>query len=195
MVLTLGATSAYAAGQNSLGASNIDLKVEYFSFTDDIFDKIDLGEGVYLGLESYLGVAPNLYLGIEAGWVQTSNDDDITVAGSHANVDFDVNYVPIELNLKYNAEFAPNWVFGIGAGASYNYFDIQADVDGRSADDDDWLWGGQVFADVSYKSGAWFFGINGKYQFTEDVEIGTNDVHTDTNANNFRVGAHIGLMF
>jgi len=193
----LAATSAYAADRyaNALGMGDVALKVDYFSFTDDVFDDIDLKDGVYVGLESSLVIMPNLYFVLEGGWVETSNDEDITVFGSHTNVDIDVTYVPIELNLKYAVEFAPRWVFDIGAGASYNYFNIEADIDGSSADEDYWLWGGQVFADLTYKTGSWFFGINGKYQFTEDIELGTEDVDTDTNANNFRVGAQIGLLF
>lgn len=191
MVLLLAATSAYAADKYALGKGNLALKVDYISFTDDAFDEIDLEDGVYVGLEGSLALMPNLYLAAEAGWAGTSNDDDITVLGRTRSVDIDVTYVPVELNLKYAVEFVPSWVFGIGAGASYNYFKIDADI----ADEDDWLFGGQVFADLTYKTGGWFFGINGKYQITEDIELGSDDEETDTNANNWRVGAHIGVMF
>jgi len=148
-----------------------------------------------VGLEGSLALMPNLYLAAEAGWAGTSNDDDITILGRSRSVDIDVTYVPVELNLKYAAEFSPGWVFGIGAGASYNYFNIDVDIDGESGDEDDWLFGGQVFADLTYKSGAWFFGINGKYQITEDIELGDDDTETNTNANNWRAGVQIGVMF
>jgi hypothetical protein len=193
IILMLAATSAYAADKYALGMGNVALKVDYFSFTDDVFDGIDLEDGVYVGLEGSRALMPNLYLAAEAGWVETSNDEDIIVFGRRTNVDIDVTYVPVELNLKYAVEFAPRWVFGIGAGASYNYFNIDVDIDGDSGDEDDWLWGGQVFADLTYKMGSWFFGINGKYQFTEDIEL--DDEETDTNANNWRVGAQLGVMF
>jgi len=187
IVLLLASTSAYAADKFALGKGNVALKVDYFSFTDDVFDDIDLQDGVYVGLEGSFAIAPNLYLAAEAGWAGTSNDEDI--------VDIDVTYVPVELNLKYAVEFAPRWVFGIGAGASYNYFNIDVDIDRTSGDEDDWLWGGQAFADLNYKMGSWFFGINGKYQFTEDIELGSDDEETDTNANNWRFGAQLGVMF
>ena len=195
IVLMLAATSAYAADRNALGKGNVALKVDYFSFTEDVFDGIDLEDGVYVGLEGSLALMPNLYLVAEAGWAGTSNDEDIIVFGRRTNVDIDVTYVPVELNLKYAVEFAPRWVFGIGAGASYNYFNIDVDIDRTSGDEDDWLWGGQAFADLNYKMGSWFFGINGKYQFTEDIELGSDDEETDTNANNWRFGAQLGVMF
>jgi opacity protein-like surface antigen len=195
IVLLLAATSAYAADKFALGKGNVALKVDYFSFTDDVFDDIELEDGVYVGLEGSFAIAPNLYLAAEAGWAGTSNDDEIDILGRPVDVDIDVTYVPVELNLKYAVEFSPRWVFGIGAGVSYNYFEIEADLDRDSADKDDWLWGGQVFADLNYKMGSWFFGINGKYQMTEEIEVGDDDLETDTNANNWRLGAQIGLMF
>jgi hypothetical protein len=195
IVLMIATTSAYAADRYALGMSNVALKVDYFSFTDDIFDNIDLDNGIYVGLESSYALMPNLYLAVEAGWAGTSNDEDIIVFRRRTNVDIDVTYVPVELNLKYAVEFAPRWVLGIGAGASYNYFNIDVDIDGTSGDEDDWLWGGQAFADLTYKMGSWFFGVNGKYQFTEDIELGSDDEETDTNANNWRVGAQLGVMF
>jgi hypothetical protein len=176
---------------------NVALKVDYFSFTDDAFDEIDLDEGVYVGIQGSFALVPNLYLVAEAGYAGTSNEEDIIDFGSldPVDVDIDVDYVPVELNLKYAMELAPRWVLGIGAGVSYNYFNIEADIDGVSADEDDWVFGGQVFADLTYKMGSWFFGVNGKYQFTEDIELGPEDEETDMNANNFRIGGHIGIMF
>jgi len=193
IVLMFAATSAYAAEKYALGMSNVALKVDYFSFTDDVFDNIDLNNGVYVGLEYSHALTPNIYLALEAGWAGTSNDGDVVVLGRSTNIDVDVTYVPVELNLKYAMEFSPNWVFDVGAGASYNYFKVEANR--LDTNEEDWLWGGQVFADLNYKSGPWFFGINGKYQFTEEIELGSRDVETNTNANNYRVGAQVGVMF
>jgi hypothetical protein len=77
VVLLLAATSAYAAEKYALGKGNVALKVDYFSFTDDVFEDIDLESGVYVGLEGSLALMPNLYLALESGWAGTSNDDDI----------------------------------------------------------------------------------------------------------------------
>lgn len=198
-VFILASTNLYAAETYSLGNTNIALKVDYFAFTEDVFGDVDLDEGVYVGLEGYYGIMPNLYLGLESGWAGTSNDGNINIAGEMIDTDVDVTFVPVELNLKYVIEASPEWIIGLGAGVSYNYFEVEIDPKGYSdADEDDWVWGGQLFAEVSYKMSAqWFLGVNGKYQFTEDLEfdIRGEDVETDTSADNWRVGAQIGMMF
>lgn len=193
IVFVFASTTLYAAEKYALGMSNIALKVDYVNFTDDAFENIDLENGVYVGLEGYYAIiCPNLYLGLEAGWAGSQNDDDINVAGRQVDVDLDVTFVPVELNLKYAVPLDPRWTMGFGAGISYSYFQIEADRIDESADD--WVFGGQVFADINYKlSDQWFIGINGKYQFTDDLEFDNYD--TSTSASNWRVGAQIGLMF
>ena len=146
-----------------------------------------------MGLEGYYAIYPNLYLGLEAGWAGSKNDDTIdTDEFGEVDVDIDVTFIPVELNLKYAVALDPNWVIGFGAGISYSYFKIEAnDID---EDADDWLFGGQVFADINYKiNKEWFIGINGKYQFTDDLEF--DNIDTKTSADNWRVGAQVGLMF
>jgi hypothetical protein len=84
-------------------------------------------------------------------------------------------------------------VVDFGAGVSYNW--MKEEFSGRniSSPGDDWLWGGQFFAALNYKIDRFFIGINGKYQLTEDFEI--NDNETDVNANNWRIGGQVGIMF
>ena len=106
--------------------------------------------------------------------------------------------LPVELNLKYVIEASPQWLIALGAGVSYNWFDVELDVCDECSGSEDWVFGGQVFADITYKmSNQWFIGINGKYQFTDDLKFDVKgiDIETDTNANNWRVGAQVGLMF
>jgi outer membrane protein W len=194
-VMLVFASTSFAAEKYSLGMSNVALKVDYLNFTEDVFDNVDLDQAIYVGLEGYYAIYPNLYLGMEAGWAGAENDDDI----EGIDVDVDVQFIPVELNLKYAFEFAPQWVGSLGAGVSYSYFDIEAD--GIDADADDWLFGGQVFAGIDYKfNEQWFVGIEGKYQFTEELEFddlgdADVDVETETSADNWRVGAKIGYMF
>jgi outer membrane protein W len=198
-VFILASTTLYAAETYSLGNTNVALKVDYFAFTEDVFGDVDLDEGVYVGLEGYYGVMPDLYVGLEVGWAGTSNDGDINIAGDMVDTDVDVTLVPVELNLKYVIEASPGWIIGFGAGVSYNYFEVEVDPKGYSdADENDWVWGGQLFAEVNYKmSEQWFLGVNGKYQWTENLEfdIRGEDIETDTSADNWRVGAQIGMMF
>lgn len=196
MVFVFASTTLYAAEKYSLGMGNIALKVDYVNFTEDVFGDVDLEDGVYVGLEGYYAIYPNLYLGLESGWAGSSNDDYVNIDGERVKVDIDVTYVPIELNLKYAFELSPTWVMDLGAGVCYSYFEIEGDRDSGSADD--WVWGGQVFADINYKlSNQWFIGINGKYQFTEDLDFDYRgeDIDTNTSADNWRVGAQVGMMF
>jgi hypothetical protein len=198
LVLVFASTSVFAAEKYSLGMGNIALKVDYINFTEDVFDNVDLESGVYVGLEGYYAIYPNLYLGLEAGWAGSSNDDDVffPALGETRNVDIDVTYVPVELNLKYAFELSPAWVMDLGAGISYNYFQIEAN--NLDADADDWVFGGQVFADINYKfSKEWFMGINAKYQFTDDLEFDVRgeDIETSTSADNWRAGLQVGYMF
>jgi opacity protein-like surface antigen len=192
VVFVFTATSLYAAEKYVLGQGNIALKVDYIYFTDDAFDNIDIKDAVYVGLEGYYALMPNLYLGMEVGWAAPSNDGRV----NDINVDLDITYIPVELNLKYAAELAPSWVVDFGAGVSYNYLKVEANH--LDADADDWVFGGQVFTDLTYKiNNQWSIGINGKYQFTDDLEFDVKgeDIQTNTNANNWRVGAQVGLMF
>ena len=198
VVFVFASTSVYASEKYALGNSNIALKVEYINFTDDVFDKVDLKDGVYVGLEAYVVTLPNLYVGVEGGWAGAKNDDTVNLLGDSFDVETKINYVPIELNLKYAIPVSPAWVIALGAGVSYNWFDVKLDVDGEHEGTSDWVFGGQVFADINYKiSNQWFIGINGKYQFTEDLnfKVRGEDIDTNTSADNWRVGAQVGLMF
>ncbi len=193
IVFVFASTTLYAAEKYSLGMGHVALKVDYINFTEDAFDKIDLQDGVYVGLEGYYAIVPNLYLGLESGWAGSKNDDTIdTDRFGKVDVDIDVTFVPVELNLKYAFELSPSLVMDLGAGISYSFFEIEAnDLDESK---DDWVFGGQVFADINYKlSNQWFIGINGKYQFTDDLEFDNFD--SKTSADNWRVGANVGLMF
>jgi outer membrane protein W len=197
LFFVFASTSLYAADKYALGNANIALKVDYISFTEDIFDSVDLEDGIYIGLEGYYGITSNLYVGVEAGWAETENDTTVNLLGDSFDVQTDVTYVPVEVNLKYVIEASPQWRIAIGAGVSYNWFDVEQDVCSECSESD-WVFGGQVFADIAYKmNNQWFIGINGKYQFTDDIEFDIQglDIETDTNANNWRVGAQAGLMF
>ena len=197
LIFVFASTYLYAADKYALGNANIALKVDYISFTEDIFDSVDLEDGIYIGIEGYYGITSNLYVGLEAGWAETENDTTVNLLGDSFDVETDVTYVPVEVNLKYVIEASPQWRIALGAGVSYNWFDVEQDVCSECSESD-WVFGGQVFADIAYKmNNRWFIGINGKYQFTDDIEFDIQglDIETETNANNWRVGAQAGLMF
>jgi hypothetical protein len=202
-VFVMASTSVYAQQMKApLGLGNIALKVDYIDFTDSTLEDLDLDTSVYGGLECYGQIAPGLYLGAEVGYTNpdeetTFVDFDPFLGPIAVDIETEITYVPIELNLKYAIEAAPNLVFDFGAGVSMNYAELEVEGSalGITIDDseDDWLFGGQFFADLNYKFGQFFIGVNAKYQITEDFEI--DDIDTDTDFSNWRVGGQIGIIF
>ncbi len=181
-------TSAVVSAQEKapLGKGNFALKLDYIAFTDDYFDEPgNEDDGLYIGLEGYGEITPNWYLGGEIG--------------SAINIDFgggeEITFVPIEVNLKYAKETARNLVVDFGAGLSYSYVELEycpsflliLRTSGEKRDD--WLFGGQVFADLTYKIGFLSIGVNGKYQITEDFEDEGVDL------SNYRLGVQLGIVF
>lgn len=165
-----------------LGNGNFALKMDYISFTDDHFDEPDNeDDGLYFGLEGYGEITPNWYLGGEIG--------------TATNIDFfggeSITFAPFELNLKYAKEAARNFVVDFGAGVSYCYVELHfLEFLGPNPEErDDWLFGGQVFADLTYKIRWFSIGVNGKYQITEDFKDEGIDL------SNWRLGVQLGIVF
>jgi hypothetical protein len=165
----------------ALGAGNIALKFDYIKFTDDGLKDVDTDAGLYVGLEGYGKIVPNLYIGGELGYANPEGD---VYFGKT-----ELTYVPLELNIKYAAEIAPSLTIDIGTGISYNYGKFKVSTGGISDSVDDWLFGGQFFADANYTIDRFFIGINGKYKLTQDFK------DFDFNLNNWTIGGQIGVMF
>ena len=115
-------------------------------------------------------------------------------------VEDDITFVPVEINLKYAMEAASNFVVDFGAGLSYSYVELDRSiyfrhpelentVTSRSETRDEWLFGGQVFVDFTYKIRWFSIGVNGKYQITEDFK------DDDFDFSNWRLGAQLGIVF
>ena len=184
ITFVLASSTVYAAEKISvLGAGNIALKFDYIKFTDDGLKDVDTDTGLYVGLEGYGKIVPNLYIGGEVGYANLEGDPDF------GNTEFELTYVPLELNIKYAAEIAPSLTIDLGAGISYNYGDFKVSTGGISESVDDWLFGGQFFAGANYTIDRFFIGINGKYKLTEDFK------DFDFNLNNWTIGGQIGVMF
>jgi hypothetical protein len=181
VVCVMATTTVYAAEKIAIGNFNVAAKVDYIRFTDGNLKDADVDNGLYVGLEAYARIVDNLYLGAEAGYAQPD--------GKIGTLDSELTYVPVELNIKYAVEASPNLVFDIGGGGSYNYSKFKISGDGYNDSVDDWLFGGQVFADLNYKIDAFFIGINGKYQVTEDFK------NYDFHCTNWRIGGQIGVSF
>lgn len=174
--------AAKAQKKTLLGKGNFAVKLDYIQFTDDYFDVPGReNDGIYLGLEGYGKITPNLYLGGEVG-----QGHNISFFGGE-----DITFAPIELNLKYATEPAHNLIVDFGAGVSYSYVELRSYTlfSSVSIERDDWLIGGQIFADLTYKIGWFSAGINAKYQMTEDFE------GSDVDLSNWRLGFQLGVVF
>jgi len=177
-----------AAEKVPLGAGNLALKIDYINFTDSQVEDFDTDDGIYVGLETYgkiADVSPHFYVGMEVGYTN--------IDGNVHNFDTETTYVPVELNLKYALKISPDMTIDFGAGPSINYAKIETTGSGMSIDEDDWVWGGQIFADLVYKFRQFFAGVNAKYQVTENFEI--HEMDTDMSFRNWRIGGQVGIMF
>jgi hypothetical protein len=124
-------------------------------------------------VEGFGEIVPDLYFGAEVGYA--APDEGF----------LELTYIPFEINLKYAVEPASGLVVDMGGGFSFNY----VEVEDFFTSEDDWLFGGQVFADLSYKAGVVYFGADFKLQLTEDFEDSSVDF------NNWRLGGHLGIIF
>ncbi len=177
--------AVFAEEGGSLGGVNFALKIANIQFTDDVLDDVDLDSDVYYGIEAFVETLPNLYLGMEVGYANPEGSFNFY----GYKIGTELTYVPVELNLKY--AFSPNkdLSFDLGAGVSYNYTEEKISTRASTLKEDEWLFGGQLFADANYKMGDFFVGLNGKLQLTEDASPGSYDY------NNWRVGGQFGFMF
>jgi hypothetical protein len=181
ILFLLSSATLYAAERVPLGTGNISFKADYIKFTDGDLKDADVDSDYYIAIEGYFMIIPELYLGAEVGY---TNPD-----GSMGSLDTELTYVPIEINLKYAIEAAPQLVVDFGVGASYGYGKFKISGSGVSDSVDDWLFGGQGFADVNYKIDNFFIGINGKYQITEEFK------DYEFNMDNWMVGGQVGIIF
>ena len=177
----VASTAVSAQEKAPLGNGNFAVKLDYIVFTDGHFDDVgNEDDGLYIGLEGYGKITPNLYLGGEIG-----TGTNIDLGGE------EITFVPVELNLKYAKETARNFVVDFGAGLSCSSVEIQyRPLFGAAREKrDDWLFGGQVFADLTYKINWFSIGVNGKYQITEDFKNEGIDL------SNYRLGVQLGIVF
>lgn len=194
--------NTYADESKPLGNSNFALKAGQirFLFNKDLKD-MRLDEGTYYGFEDYSNISPNAYIGAEAAFM----DLKVSYVDSGVYINQKLDFIPIELNLKLVSQFASNLTLGFGAGASYNLARFQGNaaapgIATLSRDFSDWLWGGQVFADLNYAAGGFFMGIEGKYQITEKLKDMTSDptygdITFEEDFTNWRVGGKVGIMW
>jgi hypothetical protein len=181
----LASTTAHAAEILPLGDKNASLKVDYINFTDSAAKDADVDTGIYVGFEGYNSMGKNLYLGFEVGYGYSDGDSEI----SGNDVTTKVYFIPLELNLKYAIKASKYFTFDFGGGPSFNYLKEEVSGSDLTGDEDDWLFGGQIFLDFNYTFDQFFVGINTKYQVTEDFQ------DTDHSYSNWRIGGQLGVTF
>lgn len=209
MILVMTCAAVHAQEKAPLGKGNFAVKLDYIAFTDDHWSDSGDDEGFYFGLEGYFEITPNLYLGGEVGAATNLDLDIFGGLGAYYTLRYggvdevegpesDINFVPVELNLKYAMEAASNFVVDFGAGLSCSYVELdrpiyflldENTVTSRTESRDEWLFGAQVFADLTYKIRWFSIGVNGKYQITEDFK------DDDFDLSNWRLGMQLGVVF
>lgn len=182
----LSCSTAFCAEKKASQELGLALKADYINFTDSFVKTNDLGKSIYMAVEGYGHIAPEILLGLEVGIANPSSTVN--------NRKTELTYIPIELNVKYVGEFRPNWNFCIGGGLSYNYAEETVVSGGSAFKNDDWLAGGQAFAELLYSSGSYFVGVEYKRQFTDNFEGGTAAVPAHRYSN-WRLGGLAGVFF
>jgi hypothetical protein len=184
---------ASAQTDEPLGTGGVRVKMAYLGFTDSTLDDYRIDHPTYFGAEAYWQVHSRLFVGGEIGYANDDSSAVIRVDGTLRRADTEITYVPIEFNLINITPCGKNLQTRFGIGVSYSYVHIESDpppggIMMKSSDDsDEWLLGGQLFADISYYINNFFFGIDVKLQITKDWD--------EEDYTNGRVGGHLGWRF
>jgi hypothetical protein len=186
-----------AARRRPLGDVQLGLNLSYIRFSDDVADTSHTESGGYVGALGYVRLFHGLYVGAEVG-----KAENLTLFSGN-----DVEFIPIELNAKYAFQAGSHLALGVGGGLSYSYVEIDEgkewnlgcivnicpapEPSGANGDElgDDWLLGGQLFAEMMFRMGWFSLGFNGKYQITEGFK------GSDFTLDNWRVGMVTGIVF
>jgi hypothetical protein len=186
-----------ASTRAPLGNGHVGLNLSYIRFSDDVADTSHTESGGYIGVLAYGRLFHGLYLGGEVG-----KAENLTLFTGN-----DVEFLPIELNAKYAFQAGSHLALDVGGGLSYSYVEIDEGQEWNlgcvfyvcpapepsGADDDkrgdDWLLGGQLFAEMMFRMGWLSLGVNGKYQVTEGFK------GSDFTLDNWRVGMVTAIVF
>lgn len=207
-------STASGRSSNSFGRTfsgddfQIALNLNRIKFTDNELEDLNMNRGIYMGLEGYMKLDPNVYIGIEIGYANPQGSRTIYSPDSpydlnlvsrdplHASkLDAKFTYIPIEFNVKYLLDqIHQDFFIDFGAGVSLNYFKYE--IKGMiypqdqyiETKDSEVLLGGQIFMNANYNLGkASFIGLTSKYQFTEKYYF--------VDLDNWRLGLQAGVRF
>ncbi len=174
LVLMLATAGLAAEEEAALGNYLFGAKAGYIGFTDGVWAHGAVGDSLYLGLEGYAEITRNIYLGGEVGYVSSEEVTDAFL-GYTVGHNRQLTFIPMELNVKYAIEVAPHFTFDFGAGMSFNYASPAEElflyIYEASYEDSGWLFGGQLFADLTYRIKRFFMSVSWKYQITQTYEL------------------------
>lgn len=146
-------------------------------YIDEILGSLnggDNGGGSTVELSFLLGDTDNFYhtIGFEAGYVKSDVNDEIDGVDVKSKTDL----VPLFLNYTIGADFGDNttgnrsgflWEAGFGLGGFWT--DVEFNVSAASENDDDFVFGGQIFGSVGYGfSNVAGLLIGARYMIAED---------------------------
>lgn len=185
-LLILTTTATLAQNPPVLGTSHYSAELDVMFLQHRDFTTDD--GGVYLGLAGYGHLGGNWYLGGEIG----------IGAGFGLLLVESSTFMPIELNAKRAYALSSSFVVDIGAGLSYNRVQYTYNPWFSNNDNDvtNWVFGGQLFGDLTFKTGRFLIGLKIKYQLTADLPDVESVISPEEgwDNSNLRIGLAIGFM-
>lgn len=163
-----------------LGYSHISVTTGLAIFTDGNVDDLGIDDGNYLGVAAYVALNPRVYLGLE---VNRLEEEGRSPAGR-----IELEFMPIELNLKYSKSVNDYIVLDLGGGVSKTSVEEVIRNPGKSRRAG-WQHGLQAFAGLNFLMGDFFAGFNVKWQTMDDFKASSYDY------NNIRLGFRAGIIF
>lgn len=163
-----------------MGYSHLFVNVGNAYFTDDNVDELDLDNATFFGGGFYAALNPKVYLGLE---YHRAEEDGRFILGTS-----EVEFNPVELNLKYSQLVNDHLVLDLGGGISRTYIEEKITTTG-SVTRDGWFHGIQLFAGLNILMGNAFLGFDIKWHTMDDFKFVSYDY------NNIRLGAKLGVTF
>jgi len=172
--------SSFADSVFPLGYSHIIIGGGNVYFTNSDVDDLELDDANFFGGSMYVSLAPKVYLGGEYHRAEKES----RFLGGKAELEFN----PIEINLKYSQLVNDYLVLNLGGGISRTFIEEKITTVG-SVTKDGWFHGVQLFAGVDVLFDNTFVGFYFKWQTMDDFTCTSYDY------SNFRLGAHVGFTF
>lgn len=155
-------------------------------FVDEIIDGGDEGFGGTAEFALIVGESSGLLqtVGLEVGYIDSDTDD-------FEEVEIDTYLIPIFANFAVRGGFEDSgfvWEAGVGLGGVFADFDVSTTESG-SEDDDDFVFGGQLFSRIGYNfADSILLSAGIRYMLAEDPDYPVVDVDDLLNSVAFDVG-------